>query len=236
MHKYNVFFWGKYNVYLIAKKNSFFREKNRGPIQLPNSPTRATHLHINPTLTDSRAASRRRRLCQAVVQCSCILAPCFLLRWSSQAAVHGSLPKMLSRSPSHLALHILSPFLDRSDPPCSTAAPILPRYRIGGVLRSIEINCIYLFFWYFPDTVSEAYREVSVSDTYHDTGTAVERRIGGLENGGKSFLGQGCLDSPHHTNEDSRWWHKVTKMYSSSGVVGFKAFLCLWRARQYTRT
>ena len=123
---------------------------------MPNSPTRATHLHINPTLTDSRAAgSRRHCLSQAVVQCSCILAPCFLLQWSSQAAVHGSLLKMLSHSPSHLALHILSPFLDRSDPPCLAAAPILPRYRIGGVLRSVEINCIYLF----PDTSPIPYRK-----------------------------------------------------------------------------
>jgi hypothetical protein len=152
---------------------------------LPNSPTRATHLHINPTLTDSRAASRRRRLSQAVVQCSCILAPCFLLRWSSQAAVHGSLPKMLSRSPSHLALHIL--FLDRSDPPCLTAAPILPRYRIGGVLRSIEINCIYLF----SDTSPILYRKRIGKYRYRIRITIPVRQLGdvsvGWKTGGNRF-------------------------------------------------
>jgi hypothetical protein len=107
------------------------------------------------------------------------------LRWSSQAAVHGSLPKMLSRSPSHLALHIL--FLDRSDPPCLTAAPILPRYRIGGVLRSIEINCIYLF----SDTSPILYRKRIGKYRYRIRITIPVRQLGdvsvGWKTGGNRF-------------------------------------------------
>jgi hypothetical protein len=42
--------------------------------------------------------------------------------------------------------------------------------------------------------------------------------------GGKSFLGRGCLDSPHHTNEDSMVTQSNQKCIPVVVLLAFKAF------------